>query len=412
MFDHVVVPIDFSPESEQALPHAVEFARRAQLPVELLSVATKHHYADAAERLRQLAEDQGAGAWTVIETEDPAEQVLFDKALTTHGALWFVGSHARTSLGELLLGSVSEDLVRDVERPMVVVGPKAVTPRSGNVLAVALDGTVGSEAVLPAALELARRFNLELRLLQMATTEVPTDVAETSYLARVAARLGAPGCRDYDVLHGKDAAHILGDYVEAHEEVLMLAMATHGVPAGAPRLIAGSTAFDTTRRLEVPVLVYHPASEPAAEVGRPRVVVGVDTMGDSAEAVMWAADEAALRNLPLVIVHAWIYPAYAASPYAYPIGPDIEVVRDAAKQELADAVQAVKDRHPELAVDGILAEDTPGHQLVDQSVGADLLVVGSHHRGRLSEFLGLSVSATCAQRADCPVIIVPCVTPA
>jgi nucleotide-binding universal stress UspA family protein len=124
--------------------------------------------------------------------------------------------------------------------------------------------------------------------------------------------------------------------------------------------------------------------------------------------VQWAAEEAVRRGVPLVLVHAWIYPAYAASPYAYPIGPDIEVVRDAAKKELADAIQAAKDRHPGLEVDGILAEDTPGHQLVDQSVGATMLVVGSHHRGRLSEFLGLSVSATCAQRADCPVVIVPC----
>ena len=205
---------------------------------------------------------------------------------------------------------------------------------------------------------------------------------------------------------------MLGDYVEVHDEVVLLAMATHGVPAGAPRLIAGSTAFETTRRAEVPVLVYRPAPEPAGEVRRPRVVVGVDTMASSGEAVMWAAEEAVLRKLPLVIVHAWIYPAYAASPYAYPIGPDIDVVRDAAKSELADAVKAVKDRYPDLAVDSILAEDTPGHQLVDQSVGADLLVVGTHHRGRLSEFLGLSVSATCAQRADCPVIIVPCATPA
>ncbi|HEY5876203.1 MAG TPA: universal stress protein, partial [Ilumatobacteraceae bacterium] len=171
MFDHVVVPIDFSPESEQALPHAVEFARRAQVPVELLSVAAPHHYADASERLRELADDQGVATWTVIETDDRPEVVLFDEAIS-QAALWFVGSHARTSLGELILGSVSEDLVRDIERPMVVVGPHATTPRMGNVLAIALDGSVESEAVLPAALELARRFHLDLRLLQITTGDV------------------------------------------------------------------------------------------------------------------------------------------------------------------------------------------------------------------------------------------------
>ena len=411
MFDHVVVPIDFSPESERALSHAVEFARRAHVPVELLSVASPRRHADAEVRLSELAASRGVGTWTVMETDDSPEQVLFGEA-TTAAALWFVGSHARTSLGELILGSVSEDLVRDIERPVVVVGPKATTTRSGNVLAVALDGSVASEAILPVALELARQFDFELRILQMVTGEPPSDVVETSYLARVAADLAPPGCRSYDVLHGKDAAEILAGYVEIHDEVVLLAMATHGVPAGAPRVIAGSTAFETTRRVQVPVVVYRPAPEPAGKGGRPRVVVGVDTMATSGEAVMWAAAEAELRELPLVIVHAWIYPASAASPYGYPIGPDIEAVREAANCELADAVQAVRDRYPGVSVDGVLSEDTPGHQLVDQSAGADLLVVGTHHRGRLSDFLGLSVSATCAQRADCPVIIVPCALPA
>lgn len=421
MFDHIVVPLDFSPESEQAIAHAVEFARRGHVPVELLSIATERRHADVAARLRDLAAEPGVSSWTVVETDDDADDVLFDEALSNPSALWFVGSHVRTALGELLLGSVSQDLVRDVQRPMVMVGPNAAVPRVGDVIVATVDGSPESEKVVPVALEMARRFNLKLRLLQVAEAGGGGgDVNETAYLARIAGRLPAPGCRDYDVLHGRDAAAELAAYLDVHPEVCLLAMTTHGVPAGAARMIAGSTAFETTRRVEVPVLLYHPALEPdpvvaeepaTPEASRPRVVVGVDTMAMSGEAVFWAAEEAMRRNVPLALVHAWIYPSYATTSFAYPVGADFEAVRTTAERELAEAVEAVKARYPELEVDGILAEDTPGHQLIDQSVCADLLVVGSHHRGRLSEFLGLSVSAACTHRAECPVVVVPCSLP-
>lgn len=422
MFDHIVVPLDFSPESEQAIAHAVEFARRGHVPVELLSIASERRHADASARLQELAAEPGVSSWTVVETDDDTDEVLFDEALSRPSALWFVGSHVRTALGEMILGSVSEDLVRDVQRPMVMVGPNATVPRVGDVIVVALDGSDASEKVVPVALEMARRFQLRLRMLQITGKSVAGDVNETAYLARVAGRLPAPGCRDYDVLHGGDATSALVDYVEVHPEVCLLAMTTHGVPAGAPRMIAGSTAFETTRRVEVPVLLYHPVSEQASseeERGEqepavdphPRVVVGVDSMEMSGEAVYWAADEAVRRGVPLSLVHAWIYPSYATTSFAYPVGADFEVVRTAAENELAGAVEAVKDRYPDLEVAGVLAEDTPGHQLIDQSIGADLLVVGSHHRGRLSEFLGLSVSAACTHRAECPVVVVPCRIP-
>ena len=170
-----------------------------------MSVASPRHHADATERLSELADDQAIDTWTVIETDDRPSSCCSTKPRpqTPSGSL---APTCGTPLGELILGSVSEDLVRDVERPMVVVGPNATTPRSGNILAVALDGSAESEAVLPAAARAVRRFHLELRLLQVATGDVPSGTTETSYLALVAARLAAPGCRDYDVLHGKDVA--------------------------------------------------------------------------------------------------------------------------------------------------------------------------------------------------------------
>jgi len=77
----------------------------------------------------------------------------------------------------------------------------------------------------------------------------------------------------------------------------------------------------------------------------------------------------------------------------------------AAREELEEAVAALRISHPDLLV---TAEFTHGHpvpELVEASKEADLLVVGSRGYGG---FLGLllgSVSQHCAAQAHCPVLI-------
>ena len=55
----------------------------------------------------------------------------------------------------------------------------------------------------------------------------------------------------------------------------------------------------------------------------------------------------------------------------------------------------------------LLVRQGPAAQaLLDASTGGELLVVGSRGRGGFAGLLLDSVSAACAQHADCPVLIV------
>jgi nucleotide-binding universal stress UspA family protein len=266
MIERVVVPIDFSPESERAIPTAAALARAANAAFELITVAEPLNRDEAQLELSRVARDSASGAEVrVIESGGPAEAALLADLHRTERSLWCVGTHARGAVGELVFGSVSEELVRDSHVPVLLVGPHAGEPQTGKVLAVAVDGTPESEAIITVADELANDVGMTVRLLQVIEPSAPTgarDSFETAHLARLSARYFSGRDVDYDVLHGKDVVKALTEYASLQPEVGMIALATRGLTGGA-RLLHGSTAFELAHDASDPVLVLHPA-EPTA----------------------------------------------------------------------------------------------------------------------------------------------------
>ncbi|MFN8023809.1 MAG: universal stress protein [Acidimicrobiales bacterium] len=414
---HVIIPVDFSEVSIAAVDHGRWLADRSTSTLELVAVTTPRYAKVTAAALSSLASEQDLDAsFRVLETDtDDIEGTLVQTVLGSTDTVWCVGSHGRTALGELLFGSVSADLVRDAEVPIVVVGPHAKVRPDADVLAVALDGTASSESILPAAVAIAGELGLKLRLLQVGLAHVPPDAADTNYLAGLSHHLPHPESADYDTLYG-DAGDELAGYVARNRDVAMLAMATRGIPAGA-RLSVPSTAMRVLRHIDAPVLMLHPheaeTDAPVATSGpltdlRQRVVVGVDTYEASKCAVDWAAAEAERRHAVLQVVHTWHIPVGAASMYGYPIWPDIEACRTAALDEVHHAASAILAEHPGLMVETIVAEGGAVQALVEQSEGASLVVLGRHHHGRIAKMLVGSTSEAAAKRIECPLVIVPC----
>jgi nucleotide-binding universal stress UspA family protein len=174
----------------------------------------------------------------------------------------------------------------------------------------------------------------------------------------------------------------------------------------------------------------HPC--PVKEVNRVgRIVVGVDASPNARRALAWAAAEARLRQAVLQVVHA-----YHAKNLGAPVYFGSQHTRDAAvgaagepQPELTASVhrrqafeEAVRSQADELleallgelgkTVSGVEVQRTvvdqhPAEALVQLSVDADLLVVGSRGRGGFSELLLGSVSHAAVLHAVCPVVVVP-----
>jgi nucleotide-binding universal stress UspA family protein len=139
------------------------------------------------------------------------------------------------------------------------------------------------------------------------------------------------------------------------------------------------------------------------------IVVGVDHSAGAKEALQLALVEAELRQATLRAVHAWQfgYIGVTGVEGGLPaVGGGLQEFRDAATAALeATLREAIPDARS-VKVERRVVEGAPAAVLVEESRGADLLVVGSRGHGGFAQLLLGSVSQQCAQLAECPVVIV------
>lgn len=182
----------------------------------------------------------------------------------------------------------------------------------------------------------------------------------------------------------------------------LLVVGSSGAGAAESWLL-GSVAHSAARRSDCPVVIV-PRTAPRDPSGR--IVVGTDGSPAAAAAVLWAVDEADRRDADLVVLHAWDYPysSEMESPEAF------DFTRVDAALVLEEAVTQCRDRG-RCDVSGRLVNGAAAKAIVEESDGADLVVVGSRGRGGFRSLLFGSTAHTVAEHAVCPVVIVRAVTP-
>ncbi|MFF4713199.1 universal stress protein [Streptomyces eurythermus] len=144
--------------------------------------------------------------------------------------------------------------------------------------------------------------------------------------------------------------------------------------------------------------------------GRRPIVVGVDPDPSKRLALVWAADEADRRHLPLRLVHAQGVPTGGyRSGEARPSWEEWNrALHGLGDQVLKEAVAFVESRRPAVEVSTLLAEGEPAWVLREEARGAALVVVGSWHlSGRREMFSSASVVLPLTAHAPCPVAVVP-----
>jgi nucleotide-binding universal stress UspA family protein len=188
-FNNILFPTDFSVFSEAALPYAEALARRYEatlypahvvppepyhaLPMEPFPVTLDYAWHAAEESLAKLA--------ALDALQDIHHQVLLKQ-----GPMWGVisamveknrvdlivlGTHGRTGLSRLAMGSVAEEIYRRASCPVLCVGPKVPheskkAPEFRRIL-FPTDFSEASRAALPYALTLAEESQARLVLLHL-----------------------------------------------------------------------------------------------------------------------------------------------------------------------------------------------------------------------------------------------------
>ena len=135
---HILVPIDFSPSADQAFDYALTLARTLQarltlvhvidpLPVGNIETMPFTYLHDLEAKITDLMtayRDRVTGAGLqsdfVIVHGVPFQSIV-ETARTAHVDLIIMGTHGRTGLSHVLLGSVAERVVRLAPCPVLTV---------------------------------------------------------------------------------------------------------------------------------------------------------------------------------------------------------------------------------------------------------------------------------------------------
>ena len=141
----VLHPTDISEDSEHAFRLACALARDYNARLLVLHVIpppmvlyaggpvpadTWPSVEEVEEKLRQLkSHTPGVRLETQILEGDPVDMIL-GAAEETHSDVIVMGTHARTGLGRLLLGSVAESVIRKAPCPVLSAKPPPARPKA------------------------------------------------------------------------------------------------------------------------------------------------------------------------------------------------------------------------------------------------------------------------------------------
>lgn len=306
MYRNILVPVDGSAFSREAVLHGLRIASQCGATLRLVRVSTSSLIVSSSEmimlqgqvakqaRSAELAELYAIAAECRAHTTIPVTASLQHGPVVDaligyakrHGVdLIVMRSHARRGIARVWFGSTADGLIRRSGIPVLIVRPPSVAtgiqngPAFKRIL-VPLDGSALAEQALEPATALARTEGASVTLLRIVAPSLPKDANDLQstigpasarevgeareYLDSVASRDGRLGLIvNTRVIIAGDPARAILNTADA-EETDLIAMATHGRGA-IGRVTAGSVADEVMRESAVSTLVVHRMQSPVLE---------------------------------------------------------------------------------------------------------------------------------------------------
>ncbi|OYN74472.1 universal stress protein [Mycolicibacterium sphagni] len=171
----------------------------------------------------------------------------------------------------------------------------------------------------------------------------------------------------------------------------------------------GGHAIRIAHRTHCSVVVWR---QPVARrTGKPLpVIVGIDESDASTRALAEAFDIAGMLHAPLTVVHMWEIGAAVGmgdlGGQGFMDWELLDLLQSRQRQRMDDLVAPFARKYRNAHVTKIFQDISPAKGLTDLSREAQLVVVGSHGRGKLADSILGSVSQNLIHHAECPVFVV------
>jgi nucleotide-binding universal stress UspA family protein len=291
----ILFPTDFSALSDRALDYALELAGRFGAEIHMLHAVVLHaddpndplhHFPDAEEigrRLEEIADQRMESRVAEWKGEDrpvvvrarrrgiSTAPVILEYAAEIDADLVVMSTHGRRGLSHILMGSVTEEVVRLSGCPVLTVRGREATsevPRPGTIL-VPVDFSGHAATALAHARELAAVYGSRVRVLHVFERPMHPEIyiggmpLESLEFGRVEGGLRealetfvreAPGPdveTELHIVEGRAAPEILSFAGSGQADLVVIA--THGL-TGMTHMLLGSVTEKVVRRAPCPVL--------------------------------------------------------------------------------------------------------------------------------------------------------------
>jgi nucleotide-binding universal stress UspA family protein len=200
---NILYATDFSKQSNAAMPYALSIARKygsTLFVVHVISLSPFPHSSPTIA-LQAMADQAAREARASVEALQPQLKDVPHEMLIRKGDIWseigavvgekkidlvIVGTHGRTRVSKVLMGSVAEKIFRHATCPVLTVGPNVCGEPDSIVdlhcILCPTDFSAESLAAIPYAVSLAEEDQARLYLLHV--TENPSDKATEAALTQ------------------------------------------------------------------------------------------------------------------------------------------------------------------------------------------------------------------------------------
>lgn len=160
------------------------------------------------------------------------------------------------------------------------------------------------------------------------------------------------------------------------------------------RALLGSVSSVLARRAHCPFVVVRDGVPLPADLPTRPILVGVDGTKISEPAIHAALEEASVRGVAVIALHA-----EGASD-----DPEMDALDD---YVLGESLAGWQERYPNVRIDRETTHDSPERALLDLSSGTQLLVVGTRGRGGFTSKVFGSTSQSLLLSVQTPIMIAP-----
>ena len=267
----IVVGIDFSECSLNALAHAVSLAEKSGLEIvmiwvnkfseenilnhnnDLLVSGAKSHFTDLIEKYKPVLGDR----ISYVIREGRVYESINELCQEINPLLVVIGTHGISGFSEKWLGSNAYRMSLMLEAPVIIIRNVVDVEKSLSKILLPIDSTVETRQKLPLTATLAQCFDATIQVLGVYTSTLDDIVLKVkSYVNQVVTYLDDKGIKyEVDEIYARDLVDDIVGYAESIDANLLSIMDEQETTL--KNVFEGSYTLQLVTKAKCPVMISH-----------------------------------------------------------------------------------------------------------------------------------------------------------